>query len=330
MSIMGTTEGSEALMSSYLKSGSASTSTMVSSMTPFSEGPSRAQSVSVLPDTVVAARSRADFEEATRRERRQRNKVLTLAWIWGMLPGILVGVALTYTLWSVGTPINKCPRYRQHPRYPPRPRYRHRPRYRPRQSTRPTVTTTSTRPTTTTRSTVPTTLVPTPSAPRATFYPGGPRLTAEYLNVTLNWTISPCEDFYGFVCSRFHGPYTDVLSTVGQYIRSAIKAMLFTIRVPPRNQSALEKAAGLFQACVQLGYNATGSEAAALRSFLRPAELDISNMAPNPNFSSVEAMLRLSMEFGFPSLVCFGVLRRPYKTKKVLEVRGDFYYTWYD
>ncbi|XP_075723391.1 endothelin-converting enzyme 1-like isoform X4 [Rhipicephalus microplus] len=210
MSIMDPAEG---LTSSSMKSGTFSTSTALSSMTPFSEEPSRAQTGSVLPVTSVTVVTRPDLEEATRRERQERNKVLALAWVWGMLPGVLAGAALTYSLWSAGTPITKAE----------------------------------------------------------------------------------------------------------EFLKSASKSLLFTIRVPPRNQNALEKAAGLFQACIQLANNATGSEAAALRSFLRPARLDMSSMAPDPKFSALEAMMQLSMEFGFPCLVCFGVIRTAYQPKKELE-----------
>ncbi|KAL3205308.1 hypothetical protein MRX96_011206 [Rhipicephalus microplus] len=357
MSIVDPAEG---LTSSSMKSGTFSTSTALSSMTPFSEEPSRAQTGSVLPVTSVTVVTRPDLEEATRRERQERNKVLALAWVWGMLPGVLAGAALTYSLWSAGTPITKATEAsskspvatsstQSHTTVPPplstttpAPATSHSPLptvptvstpttkrtvpIRPTPPTRPMVSTTSstrptapTRPTVTTRSTVPTTPVPQPTVPRATFYPGGPRLASEYLNVTLTWTISPCADFFGFVCSHFVGPYTNVLSTAEEFLKSASKALLFTIRVPPRNQSALEKAAGLFQACIQLANNATGNEAAALRSFLRPAGLDISNMALDPKFSALEAMMQLSMEFGFPCLVCFGVIRTAYQPKKELE-----------
>ncbi|XP_075723388.1 neprilysin-1-like isoform X1 [Rhipicephalus microplus] len=357
MSIMDPAEG---LTSSSMKSGTFSTSTALSSMTPFSEEPSRAQTGSVLPVTSVTVVTRPDLEEATRRERQERNKVLALAWVWGMLPGVLAGAALTYSLWSAGTPITKTTEgspkspvatssTQSHTALPPplsattpapatsrspvptvptvsTPTTKLTVPIRPTPPTRPMVSTTSstrptapTRHTVTTRSTVPTTPVPQPTVPRATFYPGGPRLASEYLNVTLTWTISPCADFFGFVCSHFVGPYTNVLSTAEEFLKSASKSLLFTIRVPPRNQNALEKAAGLFQACIQLANNATGSEAAALRSFLRPARLDMSSMAPDPKFSALEAMMQLSMEFGFPCLVCFGVIRTAYQPKKELE-----------
>ncbi|KAH8026927.1 hypothetical protein HPB51_000223 [Rhipicephalus microplus] len=323
---------------------------------------SQAQTGSVLPVTGVTVVTRPDLEEATRRERQERNKVLVLAWVWGMLPGVLAGAALTYSLWSAGTPITKTTEAsskspvatsstQSHTTVPPplsattpAPATSHSPvptvptvstpttkptvPIRPTPPTRPMVSTTSstrptapTRPTVATRSTVPTMPIPQPTVPRATFYPGGPRLASEYLNVTLTWTISPCADFFGFVCSHFVGPYTNVLTTAEEFLKSASKALLFTIRVPPRNQSALEKAAGLFQACIQLANNATGSEAAALRSFLRPAGLDMSNMALDPKFSALEAMMQLSMEFGFPCLVCFGVIRTAYQPKKELEMQ---------
>ncbi|KAH7941922.1 hypothetical protein HPB49_018510 [Dermacentor silvarum] len=144
---------------------------------------------------------------------------------------------------------------------------------------------------------------------------------AEYLNATLNWTKSPCKDFYGFVCDRFNGPEESVVSNTEEFIKSASKALLLTIDVPPRNQTATEKAAGLFQACVRLANNGTATEAAALRSFLRPIGLDVSNMAPDPNFIVLERMAQLSMEYGFPSLVKFNFFRRPNRGKRYQDMK---------
>ncbi|KAH6925877.1 hypothetical protein HPB50_011496 [Hyalomma asiaticum] len=397
-SFLGATGESEASASSQ-RSGSLSASTPASSIIPFTEGPTGAESGSVFPATGVTVEVRPDQEEATRRELQERNRVLALAWIWGMLPGVLAGAALTYSLWSVGTPITKstegspnspdtttlteshttvlsasptapAPTTPATPATPPptAPTLPTPPTTAPpapvteppspttllppsatvptvstmvptvseTAPTAPTTTTTvptttktvtttmktvtTTRTTTRTTTTKPTVPATQTTVPRETFYPGGPRLATEYLNVSLNWTIKPCEDFFGYVCGTFKGPYTSVLSNVGVYIKEATKAMLFTVDVPPKNQTPTEKAAGLFKACVQLAYNGTGSEAAALRSFLRPVGLDVSNMAPDPNFVVWETMMRLSMEFGFPTLVEFGAVRRASRRKKLLTM----------
>ncbi|XP_070377287.1 uncharacterized protein [Dermacentor albipictus] len=368
-------------------SRSSSASTTLTSATPVEE-PSGVPGTTVGAVTGVSVAIRTPDRDTARREKRARTRVLVVAWCWGMLPGVLAGAAITYSLWPVGTRVTKStekspdspaattptqspvtvpspvstiptaatvPVTPAPPTVPPPtvatptvavttptvstvpsaptvpsipatrtiPTVGTVPTVRA-NSTVPTMSTVPTVPTVPTVSTVPTmptVPVPQPTAPRATIYPGGPRLAAEYLNVSLNWTLSPCDDFYGFVCGRFNGPYLDVLSNLGWFISGASKALLLTIDVPPRNQTSVEKAAGLFQACLRLAYNATASEAAALRSFLKPIGLDVSNMAPDPKFIVLEKMAQLSMEYGFPSLVKFSFVRRPTRSKKILDMK---------
>ncbi|XP_070377904.1 uncharacterized protein [Dermacentor albipictus] len=372
------------------RSRSSSVSTTLTSATPVEE-PSGVPGTTAGAVTGVSVAIRTHDRDTARREKRAQTRVLVVAWCWGMLPGVLAGAAITYSLWPVGTRVTKStekspdspgaatptqspvtvpspgstiptaatvrvtpapptvppptvptptiavttPKVSTVPSPPTVPSI---PAMRtiptatavptvPTMSMVPTVSTVptmSTVPTVSTVSTVPTkptVPVPQPTVPRATIYPGGPRLAAEYLNVSLNWTLSPCDDFYDFVCSSYTGPYRSVLASVGKFIKSTSKALLLTIDVPPRNQTSVEKAAGLFQACLQLAYNGTASEAAALRSFLKPIGLDVSNMAPDPKFIVLEKMAQLSMEYGFPSLVKFSFVRRPTRSKKVLDMK---------
>ncbi|XP_070377900.1 neprilysin-11-like isoform X2 [Dermacentor albipictus] len=325
------------------RSRSSSVSTTLTSATPVEE-PSGVPGTTAGAVTGVSVAIRTHDRDTARREKRAQTRVLVVAWCWGMLPGVLAGAAITYSLWPVGTRVTKStekspdspgaatptqspvtvpspgstiptaatvrvtpapptvppptvptptiavttPKVSTVPSPPTVPSI---PAMRtiptatavptvPTMSMVPTVSTVptmSTVPTVSTVSTVPTkptVPVPQPTVPRATIYPGGPRLAAEYLNVSLNWTLSPCDDFYDFVCSSYTGPYRSVLAS-----------------------------------------------AAALRSFLKPIGLDVSNMAPDPKFIVLEKMAQLSMEYGFPSLVKFSFVRRPTRSKKVLDMK---------
>lgn len=75
------------------------------------------------------------------------------------------------------------------------------------------------------------------------------------------------------------------------------------------------------------GYNFSGTQAAALRSFLKPIGLDVSNMAPDPKFIVLEKMAQLSMEYGFPSLVKFSFVRVLTHSKKILDVSSHCIYS---
>ncbi|XP_077524292.1 uncharacterized protein LOC144135519 [Amblyomma americanum] len=96
--------------------------------------------------------------------------------------------------------------------------------------------------------------------------------------------------------------------------------MLANIRVPAANQRAVEKAAGLFQACKRLGSDARRSEVHSLKSFLSQLGLDMSNMPYDPNFDTMELITRLSLEYGFPTFFKIGYFNRPHLPNKILEV----------
>ncbi|KAK8773518.1 hypothetical protein V5799_011947 [Amblyomma americanum] len=86
------------------------------------------------------------------------------------------------------------------------------------------------------------------------------RLAAQLINESLYWAYQPCDDFYKFVCSRFEGGIS-TLSKIEQYTRRSIQEMLLnTTGIRATGQSAADKAAAMFQACVRLGSSPTNSE----------------------------------------------------------------------
>ncbi|KAK8762447.1 hypothetical protein V5799_026283 [Amblyomma americanum] len=91
------------------------------------------------------------------------------------------------------------------------------------------------------------------------------------------------------------------------YTDRAIQAELLAAVVPPKGQSAPQKAAALFQACVNLGSDARYSEVDSLQSFLHPLGLDMSDMRPDPSFNVADRIIQLSFVYGLPAYVEFRV-----------------------
>ncbi|XP_077523387.1 endothelin-converting enzyme 2-like [Amblyomma americanum] len=97
--------------------------------------------------------------------------------------------------------------------------------------------------------------------------------------------------------------------------------MLPTIEVPPGGQSATEKAAGLFRACVRLGSDPTNSEAGSLKRFFAKLGLDLSKENIDPRFDIVARITQLSLEYGFPTFVKLSSHNQPQDNEKSLDMR---------
>ncbi|XP_077523562.1 uncharacterized protein LOC144134529 [Amblyomma americanum] len=59
----------------------------------------------------------------------------------------------------------------------------------------------------------------------------------------------------------------------------------------------------------------------SLRSFLSQLGLDMSRMPPDPEFDIAERIVRLSLEYGFPTFVKFGYFKRPHIRNKMLYMQ---------
>ncbi|KAK8780685.1 hypothetical protein V5799_017969 [Amblyomma americanum] len=148
------------------------------------------------------------------------------------------------------------------------------------------------------------------------------RVAAELLRTTLDRSVKPCDDFYTYVCASFKGPEINILYTVTAYMHNVTEAMLYTIEVPPSRQNALQKATGLYRACVNMVVT-NRSEISSLKKFLALVGLDMSDMSASPRFSTVESIVRLSFEYGLPAIVRFEVFLVAWHPKKAVKMEID-------
>ncbi|XP_077508821.1 uncharacterized protein LOC144120309 [Amblyomma americanum] len=75
---------------------------------------------------------------------------------------------------------------------------------------------------------------------------------AQWLLAKVNPSIDPCDDFYGFVCGSFQGSATSALKDMKDAIIWKSISSAHAALVPATGQTAWQKAAALFQACVAL------------------------------------------------------------------------------
>ncbi|KAK8783646.1 hypothetical protein V5799_009991 [Amblyomma americanum] len=153
---------------------------------------------------------------------------------------------------------------------------------------------------------------PTQKTPRPRPPPkrSGTDLAALYINSSIDWQHPPCKDFYKFVCSKYTGGKS-VTEKIEEYTKRTVKSMLFEMEIPLGSQSATEKAAALFLACNRLASSLTNTEVHLLKRFLSNLGLDLSDMPYDVEFDVVDRVASMSLEFGVPVFVKFGLLFSP-------------------
>ncbi|XP_077523499.1 neprilysin-2-like [Amblyomma americanum] len=153
---------------------------------------------------------------------------------------------------------------------------------------------------------------PTQKTPRPKPPPkrSGTELAALYINSSIDWQHPPCKDFYKFVCSKYTGGKS-VTEKIEEYTKRTVKSMLFEMEIPLGSQSATEKAAALFLACNRLASRLTNTEVHLLKRFLSNLGLDLSDMPYDVEFDVVDRVASMSLEFGVPVFVKFGLLFSP-------------------
>ncbi|XP_077520167.1 neprilysin-1-like [Amblyomma americanum] len=129
-------------------------------------------------------------------------------------------------------------------------------------------------------------------------YTAGCRRLAHFLQSYINRSIDPCDDFYGYVCSK--SAYTNTFKKVKNTTMDSLVSLLHTSTVPEQGQSAMQKMVALFRACVSLARE-NRSEGGDLREFLVSLRLNPTSRgrsAGDPREDPLDVMLKLSVEYG--------------------------------
>ncbi|XP_065291073.2 neprilysin-11-like [Dermacentor albipictus] len=117
---------------------------------------------------------------------------------------------------------------------------------------------------------------------------------------SLNYTASPCDNFYHFVCDGWkssHGPNEFVFSELQAMVaHAAVNSLLRVGHAPSLRQTAVQKAAVMFKTCVQVLMNRVDNTE-SLKSFLRSLDL----LAPRPETLDVlDVIVGLALDWNIP------------------------------
>ncbi|KAL1445835.1 hypothetical protein MTO96_044786 [Rhipicephalus appendiculatus] len=152
------------------------------------------------------------------------------------------------------------------------------------------------------------------------------RFVADKMLAAMNQSVQPCNDFYEYMCGNYQGPDANIFGAVSLTAcnldvvwskRSEIlwKEQLKSTAVPEVGQSAWEKAAGMFQACVDVGFT-LNTQMTDLRSWLASQRLDFFNMTEDASYDAVDALVMFSLQYDLPALLAFEVDRMRFLNKK--------------
>ncbi|XP_077497796.1 neprilysin-1-like [Amblyomma americanum] len=126
----------------------------------------------------------------------------------------------------------------------------------------------------------------------------------DYLQSQLNFSADPCDDLYDFVCGKYKGhpdgPYTQAEND----LRSATISALAAEIVPAYGQTAWQKAAGLFQACL-LMTDSSSHKLEDLKSWMVSLNLDLLNLNTVPLVDPVDMTVRLAIDIGVAPIFDF-------------------------
>ncbi|XP_077548476.1 endothelin-converting enzyme homolog [Haemaphysalis longicornis] len=150
------------------------------------------------------------------------------------------------------------------------------------------------------------------------------------LREILDESRSPCMDFYAHVCSRYQGTHKNVFAAAEAKTHDTIKSLLRSPVVPDFGQRSFQKAARMFQACLNID-STSEYQMADLRAWLASERLDFFDLKEDSSYDPVEALVQFSVVYGLPALLTFDVDRTGFvnKTRIIKFTLYEKDMTWY-
>ncbi|KAL1487219.1 hypothetical protein MTO96_008164 [Rhipicephalus appendiculatus] len=128
------------------------------------------------------------------------------------------------------------------------------------------------------------------------------RFVSQWLRSIISPSVDPCTDFYRYVCGSFRG--MSQLSHLSKDTKVANIKFLAQTPVPPLNQLAAQKVAGLYQLCVAF-VTSQVSETSLLAEWMISLNLDLSDEKNLARVDPVDMIVRCSLDLGVPAILYF-------------------------
>ncbi|KAL1485046.1 hypothetical protein MTO96_032204 [Rhipicephalus appendiculatus] len=142
---------------------------------------------------------------------------------------------------------------------------------------------------------------------------------ANTLRSQFNFNVHPCNDFYQYVCGKYRG--SSSLTDGENSINVGEHASLASVEAPPFSQTAIQKAAAMYKACVSFASSYL-PETIELVKWMIAMNLDFVNTTRLKSVDPVEIMVRGSLDLGVEAIISIRLDDRKFRSgKRAIEVR---------
>ncbi|KAL1415632.1 hypothetical protein MTO96_029119 [Rhipicephalus appendiculatus] len=123
---------------------------------------------------------------------------------------------------------------------------------------------------------------------------------AYLLRQKIDYTVSPCDDFYKHICGKYRGYSTFI--DVQNNIDISIQTSLLNSKIPASNQLSWQKAAAMYRACISFT-SSYQPETKYLVEWMVSLNLDLLNETRLVAVDPVEMMVRGSLDLGVEAII---------------------------